>query len=105
VFDHPHSSQLSFTVKSLFPGFARNIPFGPRRSQDYSGSSPYFFFSSASFFAALGETDQVFAWLEKAFRERAPHLVYLKVSPKFDPVRQDPRFAELLRKIGLEKEK
>ncbi len=57
----------------------------------------------AEIFAALGEKDQVFAWLGKAFIERAAHLVFLKVNPKFDLVRQDPRFTELLRKIGLEK--
>jgi eukaryotic-like serine/threonine-protein kinase len=55
-------------------------------------------------FASLGEKEQVFVWLEKAFRERDPDLVtYLKNHHGFDPVRSDPRFADLLRRIGLEK--
>ena len=54
-------------------------------------------------FAALGEKDQVFSWLEKAFRERDPYLIDLNNYHRFDPVRSDPRFTDLLRRIGLEK--
>jgi serine/threonine protein kinase/tetratricopeptide (TPR) repeat protein len=55
-------------------------------------------------FAAFGEKDQVFVWLEKAFRERDPILAeFLKTHHRFDSVRSDPRYAALLRKIGLEK--
>ena len=55
-------------------------------------------------FAALGEKNQVFAWLEKAFRERDPFLLsYVKNLHRFDPVRSDPRFTDLMRRIGLEK--
>ena len=54
-------------------------------------------------FAALGEKDQVFAWLEKALGERDPYLLDLKNYFRFDPLRSDPRYAVLLRKIGLEK--
>jgi len=55
-------------------------------------------------FAAFGEKDQVFVWLEKAFRERDPILAeFLKTHHRFDPVRSDPRFTDLLRRIGLEK--
>jgi serine/threonine protein kinase/tetratricopeptide (TPR) repeat protein len=59
--------------------------------------------SIAWVYSALGEKDQVFAWLEKAFRERDPFLLmFVKTLHMFDPVRFDPRFAVLLRKIGLE---
>jgi len=58
----------------------------------------------AGVFVALGEKEQAFVWLEKALRERSPDLVsYLKNYHGFDPVRSDPRFTELLRKVGLEK--
>jgi tetratricopeptide (TPR) repeat protein len=58
----------------------------------------------AGVFASLGEKEQVFVWLEEAFRERDPDLVtYLKNHHGFDPVRSDPRFTDLLRRIGLEK--
>jgi tetratricopeptide (TPR) repeat protein len=50
---------------------------------------------------ALGETDQAFDWMQRAYEDRSAWLVYLKVDPLFDPVRQDPRFADLLRRVGL----
>jgi TolB-like protein/DNA-binding winged helix-turn-helix (wHTH) protein/Flp pilus assembly protein TadD len=52
-------------------------------------------------YGALDEKDKAFAWLEKAYEERDPQLTYLKVGPRFDPLRQDPRFKEVLRRIGL----
>jgi hypothetical protein len=58
----------------------------------------------ASVFSALGEKEQAFTWLEKACRERDPLLLmFLKPLHRFDPLRSDPRYAALLRKIGLEK--
>lgn len=55
----------------------------------------------AAIYAGLGERDRAIAWLEKAADERAFHLVYLKVRPEFAPLRSDPRFADLLRRVGL----
>jgi serine/threonine protein kinase/tetratricopeptide (TPR) repeat protein len=55
-------------------------------------------------YSALGEKDQTFVWLAKAARERDPFLLmFVKPSHVFDPVRSDPRFVALMRKIGLEK--
>jgi serine/threonine-protein kinase len=51
--------------------------------------------------AALGEKDRAFEWLEKAYEERAEFLVYLKVDPRLDRLRSDPRLASLLRRVGL----
>jgi serine/threonine-protein kinase len=48
----------------------------------------------------LGETDQFFTHLGRAFEERSGFLAFLKVEPLFDPVRADPRFAELEGRIG-----
>ncbi len=53
--------------------------------------------------AALGDMDEAFAWLEQAYQERDPILYAMKVLPLFDPLRSDPRFADYLRRIGLEK--
>jgi tetratricopeptide (TPR) repeat protein len=59
--------------------------------------------SIAQIYVALGDRKQAFFWLEKAYSEFDYNLTILKVSPEFDPLRSDPRFTELLRKIGLEK--
>jgi pentatricopeptide repeat protein len=53
-------------------------------------------------YLGLGENDQAFAWLEKAFQEQSNILLYLKVHPFFDPIRADPRFADLVRRTGLQ---
>jgi serine/threonine protein kinase/Tfp pilus assembly protein PilF len=52
-------------------------------------------------YALLGEKDQAFAWLEKAYAEKSGFLHYLKVSPDFDSLRSDPRYADLLKRMGL----
>lgn len=55
----------------------------------------------AALYARLNEKEQAFEWLEKACEERSSGLVYLKVEPSFDSLRQHPRFADLLRRIHL----
>ena len=49
----------------------------------------------------LGERDEALSWLERAHRERALHLVFLDVDPLFDELRDDPRFQDILRSMGL----
>ena len=51
--------------------------------------------------AGLEENDQVFEYLEKAYEENARELIMIKKEPGLAPVRSDPRFADLLNKIGL----
>jgi len=55
----------------------------------------------AFIYAALGEKDQAFAWLDKAYEGRDFILVLLKAEPMFDNLRSDPRFANLVRRVGL----
>jgi serine/threonine protein kinase/Tfp pilus assembly protein PilF len=58
-----------------------------------------FFF--ALVYAGLEDKDQAFTWLEKACAERFNRLAYVKVEALWDPLRCDPRFAELLRRVGI----
>jgi tetratricopeptide (TPR) repeat protein len=55
----------------------------------------------ALLYARLEEKDQAFSWLEKAYAARAYELLYLKVGPEWDNLRGDPRFEDLLRRIGM----
>ena len=55
----------------------------------------------ALIYAGLGEKDMAFARLDKAYEEHSFSLSNLKVEPRFDPLRSDPRFADLLRSIGF----
>jgi TolB-like protein/Tfp pilus assembly protein PilF len=57
-------------------------------------------FDVAVVHAALGERDLAFQWLDKAYEDRHPWLVMLKVTPKVDSLRSDPRFAALLERIA-----
>jgi len=59
---------------------------------------PYFM---AEIHTALGERDQAFTELENAYNQRSSWMVWLKVEPKFDQLRGDPRFKDLVRRIGL----
>jgi tetratricopeptide (TPR) repeat protein len=49
----------------------------------------------------LGENDRALDWLEKAYEERFNRLAYLRREPTWDPLRSDPRFVDLLRRINL----
>jgi TolB-like protein/Tfp pilus assembly protein PilF len=52
-------------------------------------------------YGALGDLNEAFGWLEKAYEERDPQLTYLKAGRRFEPLRQDPRLRELMRRVGL----
>jgi serine/threonine protein kinase/tetratricopeptide (TPR) repeat protein len=49
----------------------------------------------------LGDKNQAFDWLQKAYEDRSAGLLYLKVDPAFDSLRSDPRFVDLLHRVGL----
>jgi eukaryotic-like serine/threonine-protein kinase len=60
--------------------------------------SPY---NLAVIYAGLGDKDQAFAMLQNAYDEKADRLAYLGVDPRLKPLRNDPRFAQMMRRIGL----
>ena len=59
--------------------------------------SPYHI---AMVYAGLGDKEQVFLWLEKAYEDRSQFMTLLKVEPKFDGLRSDPRFTDFVRRGG-----
>jgi TolB-like protein/DNA-binding winged helix-turn-helix (wHTH) protein len=70
-----------------------------RRAQRNTGYSSAY--DIAKLYADLGDKDQAFRWLNTAYQERDVGLVNLKTDFLLDPLRSDPRFAELVRKVGL----
>ena len=55
----------------------------------------------AGIYAALGSPNEAFEWLQKAYDDRSVSLVYLRIDPVFQPLRSDPRFADLLGRLRL----
>jgi serine/threonine-protein kinase len=58
-------------------------------------------FAVATLYAALGDKDRAFEWLERVHAERNYYVVFLNSDPALDGLREDPRFSDLLRRIGL----
>jgi tetratricopeptide (TPR) repeat protein len=58
--------------------------------------------SSAPIYAALGDKDKAFEWLGKSYAERSIGTTDVKVSPIYDSLRSDPRWADLLRRMNLQ---
>jgi TolB-like protein/Flp pilus assembly protein TadD len=56
----------------------------------------------AIIYIGLGEKDKAFTWLEKAYADRSDWMTLLNTDPLFDPLRSDPRFQDLLRRVGLQ---
>jgi DNA-binding winged helix-turn-helix (wHTH) protein/TolB-like protein/Tfp pilus assembly protein PilF len=69
--------------------------------EDSKTEHPYPF-EMAEIYSQLGDKDQAFEWLEKAFEARVYLMMYLKVLPNLDPLRSDPRFPDFLRRVGLD---
>jgi len=58
--------------------------------------------NAALIYTGLGDKEHAFEWLEKALEDRSRGVIFLKVEPQFDTLRADPRFKNLLRRLGLE---
>jgi TolB-like protein/cytochrome c-type biogenesis protein CcmH/NrfG len=80
-------------------GYLRYFIAECRKPETTGGYKPAY--PVAASFAELGEKDEAFAWLAKAYDERDYQLTLLKVAPEMDNLRSDPRFTDLLRRVGL----
>ena len=58
-------------------------------------------YSFAILYAAIGDKDQAFKWLERLYQDRAFDIAYLQVDPFFDTLRNDSRFTDLVKRVGL----
>jgi len=70
-----------------------------KRSERSSAGSPAYYITMI--YAQLGEVDLAFQWLEKAYEDREVEMYWLKVVPLFEPMRKDPRWQEMLDKVGF----
>ena len=52
-------------------------------------------------YAELGDLDRAFEWLEKAYETRSRSMVWISVSHDFDALRGDPRYRDIVRRMGL----
>ena len=76
---------------------AEKIAAGLKEQSAGSGASE----ALALVYIGLGQKDEAVAWLEKAYEAHSAFLVFIKVSPVWDSLRPDPRFQDLLRRLGL----
>jgi TolB-like protein/DNA-binding winged helix-turn-helix (wHTH) protein/Tfp pilus assembly protein PilF len=52
-------------------------------------------------YIGIGDKEEAFTWLEKAFEQHSPMMAWLEVDPRFDSLRQEPKFQNLIRRVGL----
>jgi len=69
------------------------------QSETTSAGSPAFYV--AMIYTQMGEIDTAFEWLEKAYKDHEVEMYWLKVEPPFEPLRSDPRWQEMLDKVGF----
>ena len=69
------------------------------KQEEKNGGYPYW--EIANFSAQLGDKDMTFVYLEKSYQIRDPYIVWLRIEPHFDSLRSDPRYLDLVRRIGF----
>ncbi len=98
-----YPAAFRFARTRIAPGWSATLPLqdyvSELKQRQQKGYVPTVAFVNA--YLALGDNEQAFAWLERAFKEHSPILLYVKVHPFLDPLRGDPRLADLVRRVGL----
>jgi len=69
-------------------------------SQEKVGGSPEYF--TALFYGGTGQKEEALLWLEKAYNSHDTELTWLKVDPMFKPIHDDPRYQDLLKRVGFQ---
>jgi TolB-like protein/DNA-binding winged helix-turn-helix (wHTH) protein/Flp pilus assembly protein TadD len=78
---------------------ARHVLEQLRELSNHRYVSPFYI---ATVYTGLGEKDKAIAWLEKAYQDRSNGLVFARVNPELDSLRLDPRFMDLLQRVGVQ---
>jgi pentatricopeptide repeat protein len=68
-----------------------------RQQKSYVAAAPF-----VNAYLGLGDNEQALAWLERAYEEQSNMLQLIKVHPYLDPLRSDPRFVDLVHRVGLD---
>lgn len=69
--------------------------------QERAGREAVSAYNVAMVYAGLGEKDKALTWLEKSYANREARLVNIQAHPRFEALHSEPRFADLLRRIGM----
>ena len=80
-------------------GYLRYFIAECRKPETTGGYKPAY--PVAASFAELGEKDEAFAWLRKSVEERSEDVALVNADPRFQSLRSDPRFADILRSVGV----
>jgi len=86
-------------VRAGYKGALRVLTEGLEARASQGAPVPAFF--PAMMYGLLGDKDRAFWWLEQGYRDRDASFSALNVDPCWDPLRSDPRFADLVRRVGL----
>jgi serine/threonine-protein kinase len=100
---NPYDAQVLAEIGSLYATTGRRKEAIKVLEQVRARSDPELVEGVAGLYLALGEKDSALATLDRAFATRPATLRNLKVSPTWDPLRGEPRFRNLLKKLGLER--
>lgn len=89
--------QTAYATSGVKGYWEKELEFAKEEAQ-HGYVSPY---RVASIYARLEQKEEAFKWLQKAYAERDPYTVYVKIDPQFDALRSDERAMDLMRRIGL----
>ncbi len=98
--DQPAEIEVWRTIyaESGWPGIYERQLENAKEAEKKGGSNPMHL---ARLYTKIGNFDQAFAYLEKAYDQRMMPMITLKANPSFDPLRSDPRFDDMLKSVGL----
>jgi tetratricopeptide (TPR) repeat protein len=99
----PHDTMRRLGLAFVYASLKRREE-AQRLLEEVGREHPDFASPVAAGYARLGMADEAFKWLDRALQERDGGVLELRAGPLFQPLRKDPRYAPLLRRIGLSDE-